>query len=685
MPAILHMFCIIETMLNLLMDSSLFVASAVNDLAAHVFLMYVKLTEQREIRRVSDLPEMALRILSHLEKLLTSSGSQSVTQSLKVLTAIFRDCADTTAEVLWPQVAELVNVLLKQKTIPAAPHLEELLLTVTRFRVLCNPEQDLWMVMKQALRSLSPVQAGILAFGILESNSCPPDVCQEAVCVLLQPLDCVLRDPTTDFGQPGFLDTFVSDPAIVENLLAKKSSCVSLLCQCLSLLTRLCEKECLPMQVPHSTILNSVVLILCFSIGQAVCVSPTGSRLGRLLIGSLRVQRSALDAIGGLCRWPWSPEALLKTYNVLTAYLENPETDPTVLKKAFQASLKWLQAGHTNEEHWAEGKSFLQGLCPVIMKRLCSPSWEVRDTTLEFITNMAAAAEGRAEVVEVLSNAGVPQLVLDLLKDPESYVRASAVTCMGQILNITHTSAAGSFTSAKPLKYEDMVPNLIDILCHDTEGFPRRAVVKVFTDWLRKGHMQKLQDLEILLSQILETTCNDLDWEVKVNALDLADFYISQILEMGPSQCCPYTIGLPSIKSSVSISDALIKCERVGIFQALLTCLCDCDRPVALKACEILLHLKPKLCNGDVYSSEIHGRDWLEHTINEHRVTSQDCAGDRQQCPEWATGVIKKINLDKMKCSLSKSSDYLHETPLSLLQDIKATLWGGEMHDADCY
>ncbi|XP_066432503.1 BRCA1-associated ATM activator 1 [Eleutherodactylus coqui] len=674
----LHLGGIIETMLNLLMDSSLFVASAGSDLVAYIFVMFVKLTGHSAIDRVSDLPEVALRILRHLEKLLISDVSQSVTQSLKALTAIFRDCTDTMAEVLWPRIAELVNSLLKQKPIHTAPHLEELLLAMTRFPVLCNPQHNLWASMKQALRSLSPFQAGSLAFGILKSKSCPQDVSLQAVCVLLQPLDFILRSSTTDFGQPGFLDEFVSDPAVVENLLSEKTSCVSLLCQCLSHLTELCEKDCLAVSFPHSSIQSSVLLILCYCIGQAVSSSTAGSNLGRSLIGSLRVQRSALDAIGGLSRWPLIPDSPIKTCNVLTAYVENPETDPTVLKKAFQASLKWLQAWHTSDEHWAEGRRFLEGLCPVMMKRLCSPSWEVRDTTLEFITNITASVEGHAEVVHVLSNAGIPQLVLDLLKDPESYVRASAVTCMAQIIDLTHTSV-------ETLKCEDLVPNLMDILCHDTEGFPRRAVVKVFCNWLKKGHVQKFQDSETFLSQILEITCKDLDWEVKVNALDLANFYISQILEMGPSQSCPYTIGLPSSKSSVCISDALMKCQQVGLFQALLTCLCDCDRPVALKACEILFAVKAELCDGDSYSSKLHGRDWLEHTIKEQQVTRRAGSGDGQQCPEWITGVLKKIDLENMMCSLSKSSDYLRETPLSLLQDIKATLWGGEMHDADCY
>ncbi|KAM4025500.1 integrator complex assembly factor BRAT1 isoform 2-T3 [Anomaloglossus baeobatrachus] len=667
----LHRGGILETMLDLLMDPSLFVASAANDLVAHVFLSFVKLTDHPVIRHVPDLPAMARRILDHLETLLTSGVSPSVTRSLKALSAIVRDCTDTMAQILWPRIAEPIHPLLKQRPILDAPHLEELLLTVTRFPVLCKPDCSLWMIIKQALKSLSPFQAGSLAFGILKSNTCPPVICQQAVCVLLHPLDCLLRGSSTELGQAGFLDTLVPDPAVVENLLSRKTSCVSLLCQCLSHLTELCDMDCLATPLPHSDVLRSVELILCFCIGRAVCSAPAGLTIGRWLIGSLRVQRSALDVIGGLSRWPLKPDALIKMYNVLTSYLENPETDPTVLKKAFQASLKWLQAWHRSDKHWTEGRIFLQGLCPVIMKRLCSPSWEVRDTTLEFIANVTAAVKGRADVVQVLISSGLPQLVVDLLKDPESYVRASAVTCVGQIVNITHTAAA------EPLRCEDLVPHLMDILRHDTEGFPRRAVVKVFTDWLRNGHMQELQDSEIVLSQILAMAYRDLDWEVKVNALDLADSYMSQILEMGSSQSCPYTMGLPSSKSSLSISKALIKCERVGLFQALLTGLCDCDRPVALKACEILLAVKPKMCNGDTSSSEQHGRDWLEHMMKE-----KDGAGNR---PEWATEVIEKMDLDKIKCSLSKSSDYLHETPLSLLQDIKATLWGGEMHDADCY
>ncbi|XP_063790693.1 BRCA1-associated ATM activator 1 isoform X2 [Pseudophryne corroboree] len=681
---LLHTAGVLELMLDLLMDSSLFVAHAANDLVAHVFITCVKLEGHLDGGSVSNLPDMAQTIFRRLEKLLTSGNSQLVNQSLRSLTAIFRDCTDSLAEILWPRTAELIVSLLDQKPIHAAPHLEGLLLAVTRFPDFCNADCDLWIVMKRALNILNPFHAGSLAFGILRLKQCPQDVGLQAACVILHPLDCVLRISSENTGQRGFLDEPVSDPVIVRNLLSTKSSCVSLLCQSLSHLMELCERDGFPMQIPHASVLCSVVSVLQFSIGQAACSSSTGSHFCRFLIGSLRVQRSALDAIGALSCWPLRADILAKTYNVLTAYLESPETDPTVLKKAFQASLKWLQASRTSDEHWEQSNSFLQALCPVLMKRCCSPTWEVRDSTLEFVTHVAEAVKDQGEFGELLSSSGIPKLVLDLLKDPESYVRASAVICIGHIIGIAPIyKTVGNSISAEPLKREDLVLNLMDILCQDTEGFPRRAVVRVFTDWLRKGDMQNFHDAENLLSRILEVTLSDLDWEVKVNALDLADVFICKTFALGTAYSLPYTIGLPDSKSS--ITDALLQCKQIGLFQFLLSCLCDCDRPVALKACDILLCVKTELCEGNSCTAELYGRDWLEQALKDQRITAEAGNGNVQHDTSWVLDVLKKIDFDNLKCSLSKSSDYLHETPLSLLQDIKATFWGGEEHDADCY
>ncbi|XP_018410969.1 PREDICTED: BRCA1-associated ATM activator 1 [Nanorana parkeri] len=679
---------LIEEMLGLLSDSSLFVASAVNDLVAHVFVMSVTLEGQDSSRCISGLPDVGQTIFSHLEKLLTSGALQSVTQSLKALTAMFKGSQDLLADIVWSRMSELINSLLHHKPVLGSPHLEGLLLSVTRFPVFCTADYDLWVVVKHALKELSPLQAGSLSFGLLSLKQCPQDVRLQSLCVLLHPLDCILRASEDSFGQTGLLDKPVCDPVIAESLLSRKTSCTGLLCQCLSHITDLCDKDNFPAQIPHDSVLHSVMLVLKFCIGQSVCTSPAGSHFSRFLIGCLRVQRSALDAIAALSAWPLKRDSLEKTYKVLTAYLENPETDPTVLKKAYQASLKWLQTSQTSAEHREESHCFLQGLYPVLMKRLCSPHWEARDSTLEFITHLLIIIKEHGEFLQVLSSSGLLQLAVDLLKDPESYVRASAVTCMGRIANIAYinpTSASSSILPMEALNRENLVPTLMDILCQDTEGFPRRAVVKVFTDWLRTGHMTEVYDAELLVSRVLEVTLSDLDWEVKVNALDLAHDYLSQALEIKECQSCPYTADLPSSKRMLPIEDAMLKCEQVGLFQFLLSCLCDCDRPVALKACEILLSVKPSLCEGKGAASELHRGDWLEGTLKHLHSAAHAGKGNTELDTKWVTDVLKRIDLDGMKCTLSKSSDYLQETPLSLLQDIRATLCAGEEQDADCY
>lgn len=64
-----------------------------------------------------------------------------------------------------------------------------------------------------------------------------------------------------------------------------------------------------------------------------------------------------------------------------------------VLKKAFQASLKWFLSSPTTTTPSCCDldpctQVFLGDLLPVLQKRLCSPCWEVRDSSLEFLTQM---------------------------------------------------------------------------------------------------------------------------------------------------------------------------------------------------------------------------------------------------------------------------------------------------------
>ncbi|XP_053558595.1 BRCA1-associated ATM activator 1 [Bombina bombina] len=685
----------VDIMLNLQTDSSLFVASAAKELVAYILFSSVKMElDNPKGNSIDKWPDLAQRIFAHLEKSLGSGISSSVTQSIKTLIAVFRSCTDEVAVIIWSHVAILIKGLLDAKSVNSMHHLEDLLLAVARFPVFSKLDSDLWHLIKMALKNLNLFQANSLALGIMKIKHCPHEILLQAASVLFYPLDCILRSSATQRNTSGLLDELACDHAAVENLMAVKSSCATLLCQCLSHVKELCLMDSLPIHVPDGFVLRSVLIILQFCIDQAAPASQAGSRFSKFLIGSLRVQRTALDTIGALSNWPICSESLVETYKILSAYLDYPDTHPTVLKKALQASVKWLQVSSSaGDTYWTYSQKFLQDLIPVLMKRLCSPSWEIRDSTLEFLTHLTNVfnVTEHDRFKQVFTFSGIPRLVLDLLKDPESYVRASAVSCMGQIIcDIQYNSSLADEEdgiTSETTKMQDIVPILINILSQDTEGFPRRAVVSVFRDWLKNGHLQHMEDSQQLLTDILEIAIGDLDWEVKMNALDLASVFVSQTFAVCGQQSCPYTVELMNKESLQTMSEVIQKCNQIGLLYFLLDTLGDCDRPVALKSCDILISVKSKMCEGlsasDSLTSELHGAEWLECALRDWKKSSSS-KGEVQEINR-VLDILKKVNLDNIKCCLSKSSDHIHKTPQSLLQDIMASAETAEENEADCY
>ncbi|KAG8432989.1 hypothetical protein GDO86_017309 [Hymenochirus boettgeri] len=646
---------VLDVIFNLQMDSSLYVASASNQLVAHIFLSYMKMDlENTECNCVSDWPESAQTIITYLEKSLKSGISFLVSQSIKTLTAVYKGCSNGLAAVLWSHISVLINSLLNQKSVHGSDHLEDLFLCAARFPSISNSESDLWILVALALKSLNPFHSGSLALGILRLQHCPQSVCLQAVCVLLHPFDFILKSSNYHNGHTGLLDELVTDPVEVEKLLITKSSCVSLLCQYLCHLHQLC----------NMSLMSCVITVLEFCIGHTSGFSAR-STLCRNLIGCLRVQRSALDALGALSSCP-------------------------VLKKSLQASLSWLRSSSatTDSEYWPLTSTFLQDLCPVLKKRLCSPSWEIRDSTLEFLTLLIDSFKECTVFINIVTTSGIPLIVLDLLKDPESYVRASAVSCLGHLLNICPSSEVLQTNT------EDIVLRFLDMLSRDTEGFPRRAIMRVFTDWLEQGHMQELKDFEGLFSRILEVTSSDLDWEVKVNALTFAEVFIRQTHDMCNVPSYPRNVNLPSNKTTDSMTEVMQKWNRVGLFDFLFNSLCDCDRPVALRSCNILCSLKTTLPTGELPTGELpteskplelYNTEWLESTMKDRSFHVYTNSNGLAQDVWWVADILNKVDLQSLKDYLSKSSGHIHETPQSLLHDIKASLWCLEEHDADCY
>lgn len=225
----------------------------------------------------------------------------------------------------------------------------------------------------------------------------------------------------------------------------------------------------------------------------------------------------------------------------------------------------------------------------------------------------------------------------------------------------------------------------------------------------------------------------DLDWEVKAHTLDLAELLMDQAfsghrgftkeLETHPVQQHPYAVmakqdytlhthtGTNTQDVKASLLSALRSLVEQGVFSALLCGLVDCDRPVGLKACRLLLRLRDTVCPllfrvqdaaGATHTSvycELPGQGWAKDIINilgmkkkskeadtvpqscfhkDDVVDSDDC-GDTAEEGEASRGhavrvsvceVLSSLGLDERLDILTQSSDHIHNSPLSLLQDI---------------
>nr|XP_029509164.1 BRCA1-associated ATM activator 1-like [Oncorhynchus nerka] len=67
------------------------------------------------------------------------------------------------------------------------------------------------------------------------------------------------------------------------------------------------------------------------------------SKASTNLIGCSKVQRCCLDSLASLSTCPGAVERVAEVFHVLVQNLQNPESDPTVLQKNYQAMLRWLR------------------------------------------------------------------------------------------------------------------------------------------------------------------------------------------------------------------------------------------------------------------------------------------------------------------------------------------------------
>ncbi|XP_022356900.1 BRCA1-associated ATM activator 1 isoform X3 [Enhydra lutris kenyoni] len=669
-------------------DSSLFVASAAGQLLVHILSLSMRgPAEGPPGLQADDWPACAQKIVGHIEESLRSTAAPQITQALNVLTTTFGHCHDPWTQVLWVQLHPLVAALLEKDPVPAAHSLVDLLLSVARSPGLSSSSCGLWETLAQTLSHLSPTQAGLLALGILKLQDCPQALRAQAFAVLLQPLACVLKATAQGPGPSGLLDSTSADSVTADILLPSKAACVGLLCRTLAHLELLLPLPQRPCPWPQAPLLGAAVTLLQLCGGSGSPASDEGRQLCTLLLGCVRVQRAALDFLGTLSQETGPPELVTQVFAVLLEYLRSPDSSPTVLKKAFQATFRWLLSSPRTpgcSDLDSHALLFLRELLPVLQKRLCSPCWEVRDSGLEFLTQMTRRWGGQAGFRHALLASEVPRLTEQLLRDPESYVRASAVTAMGQL-----SSQGLCVPPASPEhpggQQKSLLGELLHILSTDSEGFPRRAVMQVFTQWLRDSHADVVGDTEQFVAGVLQVAGQDLDWEVRAQGLELALVFLEQTL--GPPRShCPYAVTPPVAAPASPLTQALQPLCRVRLFEFAFRALFDCDRPVAQKSCDLLLLLRAKMASSSSLQEPRSSPDVasVEAALQRWRAGDQaQPLGDLE--PEVVLAVLRSMDLEGLRGALAESSDHVEKSPQSLLQDMLATVGILGENEADCY
>lgn len=268
----------------------------------------------------------------------------------------------------------------------------------------------------------------------------------------------------------------------------------------------------------------------------------------------------------------------------------------------------------------------------------------------------------------------------------------------------------------------ETVTQLLEMLSQDTEGFARRAVIQFFITWFSAttSHAPPASSAPSLLMNsvrsVLSVGSTDLDWEVKVHTLELAQLLLDEafLAQRGktppvhpyarvPEQTCTLHThnGTHSASAESGLAGALTGLVELGVVSALLSGLVDCDRPVALKACRLLIRLRDAVCpvspgtldataavaTVTSVSCELPAWSWGQEirTILENQtsdgankacVTAPSSAGSEQDGGDGVhvgvCEVLTSLGLDERLEVLSQSSDHVHNSPLSLLQDILA-------------
>ncbi|XP_055908741.1 uncharacterized protein LOC129943374 isoform X2 [Eupeodes corollae] len=290
--------------------------------------------------------------------------------------------------------------------------------------------------------------------------------------------------------------------------------------------------------------------------------------------------------------------------------------------------------------------SGLQNLGPIVIKNFHNREWEVRDSTLELVTSIISISRLKFPAFQlfILENNICP-LVFDIVhNDEESYVRASGLKCLTQMVAV-NLLWENTLINLNLIKY------LLEMTNDESEGIVRKEAISCLTQ-MYGHHRIEASNFEQLYKTLAYIGENDLYWEVKVSALNFWEMVIHVLLtNQGMIDGTFPTVTFSrEAKKIVTLTEAEIllrftkvmnELSIIGCLDVILKCLSDsCDLEVVKEAVRVVKGLYSKL---NKYNYEKAITDDLCHVKLQKQV-SLHAASNIKSVPEEKDVNFKNIN-----------------------------------------
>nr|KAG5713868.1 hypothetical protein BaRGS_024495 [Batillaria attramentaria] len=151
--------------------------------------------------------------------------------------------------------------------------------------------------------------------------------------------------------------------------------------------------------------------------------------VGAAITGNIRLLGSLLQCLQNSTCPALGVSDAVAVLNSLLTIMGRPQVDSRVVTQATEAFLAVLQAqchaGITSSDAGIRG--VLGRLVTLLERNLVSMQWEIRDSTLEFISKLVVMAHQGHQLQSVLKEHHVLRQAWSCLQDGESYPRASTI------------------------------------------------------------------------------------------------------------------------------------------------------------------------------------------------------------------------------------------------------------------